>query len=176
MRLAEAAIRSSLISTTTRLQENEMDIMHRGFRVSLLTACCVAGFLAVTVEATAKEKIEWSGRNPVTAELSGDKELPPVSTQAYGRSTVKVGRDRSIAGTITVYNMKPTAAHVHRGGLNADGPVILPLAKTSETTFSVPPNTKLTEEQFARFREGNLYINVHSEQYPSGEIRAQMKP
>jgi hypothetical protein len=153
-----------------------MDIMQRGFHAALLAACCTAGLLLVTAEATAKETIEWSERNPVTAELSGAKELPPVATQAYGRSTIRVGKDRSIAGTVTVHNMKPTAAHVHRGALNADGPVVLPLTKTSETTFSVPPNTRLTEEQFARFKEGNLYVNVHSEQYPSGEIRAQMKP
>jgi hypothetical protein len=153
-----------------------MDIMQRGIRAALLTACCATGLLMINAEATAQEKIEWSERNPVTAELSGAKELPPVATQAYGRSTIKVGKDRSIAGTITVHNMKPTTAHIHRGGLNADGPVILPLTRTSETTFSVPPNTKLTEEQFARFKEGNLYVNVHSEQYPSGEIRAQMKP
>lgn len=158
------------------VQEIEMDIMQRGFRAALLSACCAAGFLLVSTEAAAKEKIEWSERNPVTAELSGAKELPPVSTQAYGRSTIKVGRDRSIAGTVTVHNMKPTAAHIHRGGLNADGPVVLPLTKTSENSFSVPPNTKLTEEQYARFKEGNLYVNVHSEQYPNGEIRAQMKP
>jgi hypothetical protein len=75
-----------------------------------------------------------------------------------------------------VQDMKPTSAHIHQGGLNSDGPVILPLNKTSETTFSVPPNARLTEEQYARFREGNLYVNVHSEPYPSGEIRAQLAP
>lgn len=153
-----------------------MNSMHRIHSLPLITAFSAIGLLVVATASNPAERMEWSERNPVTAELTGAKELPPVSTQGYGRSTITVAKDRSVRGTVIVQDMKPTSAHIHQGGLNSDGPVIIPLAKTSETTFSVPPNTKLTEEQYARFKEGNLYVNVHSERYPSGEIRAQMAP
>jgi hypothetical protein len=31
-------------------------------------------------------------------------------------------------------------------------------------------------EQFAAFKAGNLYINVHSPEHKPGEIRGQIKP
>ena len=43
-------------------------------------------------------------------------------------------------------------------------------------TWSVPDGSKLTDERFASFTSGNLYVNVHSPDHKSGEIRAQLKP
>jgi hypothetical protein len=142
-------------------------------RVIALAAACV---FTATVYGAAAQSMEWSGRNPVTAELSGAKEVPPVATEAYGKSTITVASDGSLRGSVIVMNMKPTSAHIHHGPLNADGPVVIPLIRSSENIFSVPPGISLTPEQYARYKEGNLYINVHSEKFPSGEIRAQMRP
>lgn len=140
-----------------------------------LAAVAASALLLFATHAMAAGNLEWSGRKPVTAELTGGKEVPPVSTQAYGKSTIKVARDRTVSGSVIVFDMKPTSAHIHWGAMNQDGPVIIPLNRVSDSVFSVPPKARLTEEQYARFREGNLYINVHSDRFPTGEIRAQMK-
>jgi hypothetical protein len=108
--------------------------------------------------------------------LTGAQEVPPVSTSASGRSTISVASDRSVSGAIMVSGMEPTAAHIHQGAMGANGPVILPLAKTATTTFSVPAGAKLTDSQYAALKEGKLYLNVHSAAHPGGEIRLQMAP
>ena len=36
-------------------------------------------------------------------------------------------------------------------------------------------DAKLTEAQYAAYKAGNLYVNVHSAKNPGGEIRAQLK-
>lgn len=106
--------------------------------------------------------------------LSGAQEVPPVSSGASGKSTIKVGSDRSVTGSVVVSGMVPTAAHIHTGAPGTNGPVIIPLTKTADNTFVAPPNTKLTDEQHASYKAGNLYVNVHSATYPGGEVRGQL--
>jgi CHRD domain len=68
------------------------------------------------------------------------------------------------------------AAHIHQGAMGQNGPVIVPLTKTSDNVWSVPAGTKLTDAQYEAFKAGNLYVNVHSAAHKDGEIRAQLKP
>jgi hypothetical protein len=107
--------------------------------------------------------------------LSGSNEVPPVTTTASGKGTVTVNADRSVAVSVTVTGMTPTAAHIHEGAAGANGPVVVPFTKKGEDTFVAADDAKLTESQYASFKAGNLYINVHSAKNPGGEVRAQLK-
>jgi hypothetical protein len=108
-------------------------------------------------------------------ELSGASEVPPVTTSAAGAGTVTVKDDRSVSASITVTGMTATAAHIHEGAAGANGPVIVPFTKTGDNTFAAPDGAKLTESQYASYKAGNLYVNVHSAKNPPGEVRAQLK-
>ena len=108
--------------------------------------------------------------------LSGSQEVPAVQTSASGKSDIAVKDDHTVSGSVTVSDMKGTAAHIHEAPAGKNGGVIVPLTKTSDTTFTVPANTKLTDEQYAAYKAGNLYVNVHSAAHPAGEVRAQLKP
>ena len=68
-----------------------------------------------------------------------------------------------------------TASHIHEGAAGANGPVIVPFTKTGDNTFVAPEGAKLTESQYASYKAGNLYVNVHSAKNPGGEVRAQLK-
>ena len=107
--------------------------------------------------------------------LSGASEVPPVTTSATGSATVTIKEDRSVSAAVTVSGMTATASHIHEGAAGANGPVIVPFTKTGDNTFAAAPDAKLTEAQYASFKAGNLYVNVHSAKNPGGEIRAQLK-
>jgi CHRD domain len=108
--------------------------------------------------------------------LSGDDEVPPVKTNASGSGSIAVAPDKSVTGSVVTNGITATAAHIHTGGKGANGPVIIPLTKKGDNEWTVPPGTKLTEDQYNSFKAGNLYVNVHSAANPNGEIRAQLKP
>lgn len=114
------------------------------------------------------------GGTPVT--LSGSQEVPPVTTSASGSGTITVGADMSVSGSVTTTGINGTAAHIHMAAMGANGPVIVPLTKTADGVWSVPAGAKLTEPQYAAFKVGNTYVNVHSAANKGGEIRGQLKP
>lgn len=107
--------------------------------------------------------------------LSGASEVPPVMTSASGSGTVTINPDRSVTATITVTGMTATASHIHEAAAGANGPVIVPFTKTGDNTFAAAEGAKLTESQYASYKAGNLYVNVHSAKNPGGEVRAQLK-
>ena len=112
----------------------------------------------------------------VKVALSGDQEIPPVTTAAYGTGTITVGADKSVSGNVTISGMSVTVAHVHEAAAGKNGPIIFPLTKTSDNVWTVPAGVKLTDAQYESYKAGNLYFNMHSAAHKSGEIRGQIKP
>jgi hypothetical protein len=110
-----------------------------------------------------------------TLALTGSNEVPPVTTTATGTAMVTIGADRSVKATVTAKDMTATASHIHMGAAGTNGPVIVPFAKTGDNAFGSAPDAKLTEEQYAAYKAGNLYVNIHSAKNAGGEIRAQLK-
>jgi CHRD domain len=112
----------------------------------------------------------------VKVTLSGNQEIPPVTTSASGTGTFTVGADKSVSGSVTVSGMSATVAHIHEAAAGTTGSIVIPLTKISDNVWAVPAGAKLTDAQYESYKAGNLYYNVHSAAYKSGEIRGQIKP
>jgi hypothetical protein len=113
----------------------------------------------------------------VKVSLTGAEETPPVTTSASGSGTIKIAKDKTVSGSIKTAGIDGTAAHIHVGAPGVAGPPIITLEKSADGgVWSVPAGAKLTDEQYASFKAGNLYVNVHSAEHKPGEIRAQLKP
>ena len=111
----------------------------------------------------------------VSVSLSGAEETPPVTTTASGSGTITIGDDKSVSGSVKTTGMEGNAAHIHIGAAGTAGPPIITLTKGADGTWSVPAGSKLTDDQFAKFKAGELYVNVHSAAHKDGEIRGQLK-
>ena len=108
--------------------------------------------------------------------LTGAEETPPVTTSASGTGTITVAADKSVTGTVKTVGIEGTVAHIHVGAPGQSGPPIITLNKGADGSWSVPTGSKLTDDQYASFKAGNLYVNVHSAEHKAGEIRGQLKP
>ena len=144
-----------------------MNAILRRPRFALAAVTLIAGVLALG------SGMALAAGTKVT--LSGDQEVPPVNTSASGNGTITVGDDKSVSGSVTTSGIAGMAAHIHEAAPGKNGPVAVPLTKTSDNVWSVPPGAKFSDAQYKSYKAGNLYVNVHSEAHKDGEIRGQLK-
>ncbi len=141
-----------------------------------------------------------------TATLTGDQEVPPADTDAFGTATLMLNdaQDRlEISIEMTGIDLDGnqtadtgddlTVAHIHLGDFGENGPVVFgfvgpnsdlngdleidPVAGTIVSAWDIDEgnNTTLTEQLGNLFTQG-LYFNIHTEEFPGGEIRGQIIP
>jgi hypothetical protein len=113
---------------------------------------------------------------PPAQTLTGAQEVPAVDTTASATSSIVVGKDGSVTGEVDTTGIEGTMAHIHQGAVGVSGPIVVTLEKTAPNRWSVPANAKLTSAQFQTYKDGGLYVNVHSVAHKSGEIRMQLTP
>ncbi len=155
-----------------------MHALQRVVRRSLwLSSVSVAALLAAgCAQQSAQQQMTSAAPSGSNVMLSGNQEVPPVSTAATGSGIITVLMDRSVSGSVTTSGVAGSAAHIHLAAPGQNGPVIVPLNKTGDNVWSVPPAIRLNDAQYEAYRLGNLYVNVHSAANPGGEIRGQIKP
>src|SRR3990167_5410770 len=108
--------------------------------------------------------------------LEGDQEVPPVDSAATGSGTLQLNLDTgALTGSVTTSIANASMAHIHAGYAGENGPVVIAL-EASGAAWQVPANTVLDEEDREELLEGELYVNVHSDAHPDGELRAQILP
>ena len=109
---------------------------------------------------------------------------PSVTTAATGQATFTLFDDNTVSYSIAVSDIQNvTAAHVHEGGPGATGPVVVGFfgglfngsGLLAEGTFGASDVTGMAfQELITRMGTGTVYLNVHTQANPGGEIRGQI--
>ncbi len=117
------------------------------------------------------------------AALRGNNEVPPVNTNASGTATLVLSADETSATLSLNYSglsSAASAAHVHGPadpGVSASPVKDIPREPFSNFVWTFAPVGSLSvQDQVNALKGGRLYINVHSANYPNGEIRGQFFP
>ncbi|MBJ8009614.1 MULTISPECIES: CHRD domain-containing protein [Bacillus cereus group] len=126
------------------------------------------------------------------AKLRGRNEVPPVETDARGQAFFKLSRDElSLKFKLDLFDIENVVvAHLHLGAKGTNGPVVAFLFGPITNPVSIECATftgMITQEDLVGPLAGqtldalvneiiadNIYINVHTVQHPSGEIRGQL--
>jgi hypothetical protein len=146
-----------------------MQSRNRGY--SILAAALVLAATAAYMMSSVPTMAE-----PLSVTLTGAQEVPPVKTLATATSSISVAADGTVTGGVDTIGIEGTMAHIHLGALGVNGPVVVTLEKKSPMRWAVPAGTKLTDEQMQSYKNGDLYVNVHSAAHMGGEIRLQLTP
>jgi len=140
-----------------------------------------------------------------SAVLTGDNEVPPVNTDATGKIKLFVNPQQSTLDyqfSISDLNGVVTGAHIHKGSIGTNGPVVATL-KTGNTFAGASASTSGTDgggststsvsgtitsadlkgplagkqvtDLIRLIEDGKAYVNVHTHQNSNGEIRGQLK-
>jgi hypothetical protein len=116
-----------------------------------------------------------------SANLSGANERPAVTTPASGLTGLTLkGRTLTVLGTFQNLSSAATAAHIHGpADENSNAPVLLPLVIDQVTNGArsgrISGTFTLTEQQVEWLNNRQLYVNVHSQTFPGGEVRGQVE-
>jgi len=137
-------------------------------------AIAAVAVLSLAACATVSSWMPGGGKN-VAVNLTGNEEVPPVSTSASGKGNITIADDGTVKGSVTTSGVAGTMAHIHRGAKGQNGPVAIGLVKNGDT-YSVPDGAKLSDADMQLFKAGNLYVNVHSAANKGGEVRGQLQP
>jgi hypothetical protein len=130
------------------------------------------------------------------APLSGGEEVPPNDSRATGVATFKLSDDGTeLSYRLVVANIENvTQAHIHLAPAGVNGGVVAWLYPSAPPAQLIPGRTDgvlatgtitsddlvgalagmTLDDLLAAMRAGNTYTNVHTSQFPGGEIRGQI--
>jgi len=105
--------------------------------------------------------------------LSGDQEVPPVSTPERGGCMGRFDAGSSTLTLVCTHNVaNPTLMHVHQGAVGVNGPAVFDMG--NPTSPVIATWSGMTPGDVANLFAGNFYINIHTAGRPSGAIRGQV--
>lgn len=133
----------------------------------------------------------WGFSAPI---ISGNQEVPPVSTTAYGTASFTINDQTWVTGgSVNLWNLAPTALtgmHIHDAAFGVNGPVRFNILTNQVAgspfnagafwtivfngTMNLGSNA-LNQAFLTRMIAGDSYINAHTAANPGGHIRGQIE-
>jgi hypothetical protein len=179
-------------SITTFLKESTV---RTRFQITFLfVATLIAALFIIASHAGTAEA--GDNRNFRT-HLTGAEEVPAADTRAQGQAMFQVSQDGTeISFKVNIANIQNVRmAHIHLAPAGVNGPIVVWLRPDAPPFQTIPGRFSgvyaegtITEASLVgplagaslqdlidEMRAGNTYVNVHTDQYPGGEVRGQIR-
>ena len=140
---------------------------------TLPATIAIAIILALTSLAYAQKPQTFKGRlspMPVDATNQG------ATTGVGAVTAVLTDTKLSVSGTFSGLQGAATIAQIHIGPRGVPGPVALDLTVSKATSGRIQGELTLTAAQVDHLKRGRLYIQIHSEKAPEGNLRGWLLP
>jgi hypothetical protein len=151
----------------------------------------ILAFLLLPLLLIAGQAFASGGGGEFRTTLLGSNEVPPHDTAAHGSVQYHVANDGlSVSWKLNVTNIdNVVAGHIHLAPEGVNGPVVVPLVSATACrtlpngiqcsgTFTAadltgPLSGHPLSDLLTAMETGGTYTNVHTTQFPGGEIRGQ---
>ncbi len=160
------------------------------FSKSIFAPILLLGIVAMILNSATVQAQE---AQTFSATLSGKDEVPPTKSIANGTAKFLVNEnDSQISYWVNLIGLKKIIqAHIHNGTSGQNGDVLVNLSNTKSAKNPDNPEIRLTgtitkddlqgplkgrelSDLLIVMRNGQAYVNAHTEIYPKGAIRGQI--
>jgi len=130
------------------------------------------GLLTIIVSASAFSQATMG--NSLRGRLSPMPVTPQTVRTITGEGEVRAvlnGTTLTVSGNYTGMSSAATMAHIHQGPKAIPGPVVLRLDVSGGSAGTLSGTLTLTPELIDALHAESLYVQIHSETNPEGELR-----
>ena len=160
----------------------------------LLCGAAVAAALLISATPSSAQVVNMTATLTGAEETTATPGVLGLLTGAVGTATVSVdATNEEVAVQLNLFNFATgtSAGHIHVGPRGVAGPVVLNFPIPTGRTGDLPLSFRLGVAAFVARPEiginsmsdliqaivgGGAYVNIHTSQYPAGEIRGQLVP
>lgn len=135
---------------------------------------CVAALVGIALTCAALAQQSYKVRlRPVPIEAS-----TAANTTGMGEATAQLAGTRlTVRGTFTGLKGAATAARLHQGAvMGVRGPAFADVTVSAATSGTVSSEVTLTPAQLEGLRQGHVYLQIHSESAPDGNLWGWLLP
>ena len=160
------------------------------FSNSIFATILLLGIVAMILNSAT---VQAQKAHTFSATLSGKNEVPPTKSIANGTAKFQVNEnDSQISYWVNLTGLKKIIqAHIHNGTSGQNGDVLVNLSNSKSAKNPDNPEIQLTgtitkddlqgplkgrelSDLLIVMRNGQAYVNAHTEIYPKGAIRGQI--
>lgn len=164
---------NGIVSGSVSLSQNLEDSLLSGNTyVNIHSRQFSGGEIRAQLVPASDGQTEW-----LSGQLQGAQEVPPNSSPATGFTHALVDRTTDsifLTGAFLNLTSNISMAHIHSGLPHVNGGVLVHLVVAGHTSGTLHLATSLSSTNRAMVLNGLTYVNVHSVNFPGGEIRAQL--
>jgi len=157
--------------------------------ILLLVLLLVLASLLLSYFLDKGEKKNYVESETFMSMFNGSNEVPPVNTFANGVASYTLFKDkRELRYNIKFEGLSTPfkSAHFHLGRVGVSGPVVKTItdkfvphndnltAGTIEGIWTFNDKEPLDDKAMTDLLSKKLYVNIHSQRFPDGEIRGQV--
>ena len=110
------------------------------------------------------------------ATLNGAAEVPPTKSQGTGTAKATIDTDTKMLSYEVQYTglSGPVMMGHFHGPAAADENAAILIPMVTKLTSPIAGMAKLSDAEIADFQAGKVYVNLHTKENPTGEIRGQL--